>query len=128
VALYHVWFAAKRRKWLLQGDIGRAAKELMLQVAADKGINLIECQSMVDHFHLLIEVADRSDLSRALNLLKGTVSRRLFERFPELRMDAGVNNFWQHRYGARLVDVGATGMIRRYIRTQDQRLEKYERV
>jgi putative transposase len=126
--LYHVWFATKRRKWLLQGDIGHAARELMIQVAAEKGINLIECESMVDHVHLLIEVADRDELSRAMNLLKGATSRRLFEQFPDLRLDAGVSSFWQHRYGAKQVSAGAKGVIQRYIRSQEERLNKYERV
>ena len=113
---------------MLQGDIGHAAKELMIQVAAEKGVNLIECESMVDHVHLLVEVADRSELSRVMNLLKGATSRRLFEQFPDLRLDAGIHNFWQHRYAAEQVDAGAKGVVRRYIRTQERRLEKYERV
>lgn len=113
---------------MLQGDVGHAAKDLMTQVAAEKGVNLIECESIVDHVHLLVEVADRNELSRAMNVLKGATSRRLFEQFPDLRLDAGIHNFWQHRYAARQVGAGAKGVIRRYIRTQEQRLEKYERV
>ncbi len=128
MALYHVWFATKRRKWLLQGEVGEAAKELMLQVADEKGIDLIECENIVEHVHLLVEAADRDELSRAMNLIKGVTSRRLFEKFPDLRLDAGVNSFWQHRYAAKQVPSGAKGIIRKYIRTQEERLEKYDRV
>jgi putative transposase len=126
--LYHVWFGTKRRKWLLQGDVGEAARELMIQVAAEKGIDLIECEGIVDHVHLLLRVADQSELSKVMNSLKGVTLRRLFERFPDLRMDSGVNNFWQHRYGARCVPDGASRVIGGYISTQWGRLEKYDRV
>jgi putative transposase len=125
--LYHVWFATKRRKWLLQGDIAAAVKELMLSIADQKGIDLIECETMVDHLHLLLRIDGDQELSRALNLLKGVCSRRLFQRFPELAMDAGTDRFWQHRFAAKTVSEGAAGIVSAYIRTQDQRLDNYER-
>ena len=94
MALYHVWFATKRRKWLLQGEVAEATKELIQAVAREKGIKLIECEAVVDHVHLLIAVDTQQALSRAMNLLKGVSSRRIFQRFPELKQDAGINNFW----------------------------------
>ncbi len=127
MALYHVWFATKRRKWLLQGDVGEAAKELIMTVAKEKSINLVECEMMMDHVHLLIAVDDRTDLSKAMNLLKGATSRRLFQRFPDLKLDAGLNSFWQHRYAAKVVPEPAAVSVGQYIRTQWDRLDKYER-
>jgi putative transposase len=127
MALYHVWFSTKGRKWLLQGDVGEAAKELMVTVAGETGINLVECEMMVDHVHLLVAADDKAHLSRAMNLLKGATSRRLFQRFPDLKLDAGVNNFWQHRYAAKVVPKPAAASVGQYIRTQWDRLEKYER-
>jgi putative transposase len=127
MGLYHVWFATKRRKGLLQGDVSEAARELMMTVAKEKDINLLECETMVDHVHLLLAVDDRAHLSEAMNLLKGTTSRRLFQRFPELKLDAGINSFWQHRYAAKIVPEPAAASVGQYIRTQWDRLDKYER-
>jgi putative transposase len=125
--VYHVWFATKRRKWLLQGDVAEAAKELMWTVAKEKDVKLVECETMLDHVHLLIEAEDRTRLAKAMNLLKGATSRRLFQRFPDLKLDAGLNRFWQHRYGAKVVPEPAAASVGQYIRTQGDRLEKYER-
>ncbi len=91
--LYHVWFATKRRKWLLQGEVMDAACKLMSEVARDKSINLLERQAIADHMHLLLEVENKEALSKAMNLLKGVSARRLFQQFPELKFDAGVSNF-----------------------------------
>jgi len=125
--LYHVWFATKRRKWLLQGDVGEAVKGLMWTVAMEKNISLLECEMIVDHVHLLISTEDRARLSMAMNLLKGATSRRIFQRFPELKLDAKVGAFWQHRYAAKLVPEAAAATVGRYIRTQCDRLDRYER-
>jgi putative transposase len=125
--LYHVWFATKRRKWLLQGDVAEAAKELMRAVAEEKRITLLECETVVDHVHLPIGAEDGTRLSTAMNLLKGVTSRRIFQRFPELKLDAGIGASWQHRYGAKLVSEAAAVSVGDYIRTQWDRLEKYER-
>jgi REP element-mobilizing transposase RayT len=59
--------------------------------------------------------------------LKGVSARRLFERFPELKMDAHTNNFWQAGYGSKIIPLSAIGSLGNYIRTQWDRLEKYDR-
>jgi putative transposase len=125
--LYHVWFATKRRKWLLQGEVGQAAKESMWTVAKEKNIRLLECEIIVEHVHLLVSTEDRRRLFTAMNLLKGVTSRRIFQRFPELKLDAGVGAFWQRRYGAKLVSEAAAVTVGEYICTQWDRLDKYER-
>lgn len=124
---YHVWFATKRRRWLLQGDVAQATRELFWAVAKEKHLGLMECETVVDHVHLLVSAEDRTHLSTAMNLLKGVTSRRIFQRFPDLRMDARVAVFWQHRYAAEVVSEPAAVAVGRYIRTQWDRLEKYER-
>ena len=118
---------AKRREWLLQGDIAERALELIGTVAKEKSIRLKECATMVDYVHLLIEVEDRTDLAKAKSLLKGASSRRLLQQFPGLKLDAGVSHFWQKRYGARPVEPSALAGVAHHIRTQNRRPGKYER-
>ena len=125
--LYHTWFATKRRKWLLLGDVDDTVKDIIASVAAEKRIDLIECETAVDHVHVLLRAADRTELSRAMNYIKGLSSKRLFERLPELKLDIGMNNFWQHRYGAKVVPDAAKQSVTQYIRTQQERLENYAR-
>ena len=127
MAYFHVWFATKSRKWLLQGDVREAAKREFSTIALNKRIKLLECEAVVDHVHLLLEVSDRGRLPRIMNDLKGISARHLFEEFPELKLDAETNHFWQQRYGSKLVAPGALDAIKRYIRSQWDRLESFER-
>ena len=123
---FHIWFATKRRKWLLQGDVLDAARELLPQIAMEKGLRMIECEAIVDHMHLLLDLPDKSDLPKAMMNLKGVSARRIFERFPELKLDSGSSSFWQAGYGSRLVSPAALNVTQRYIQTQWDRLEKYD--
>ena len=111
----------------MQGHVGEAVKELMWTVAKEKNIRFLECETIVDHVHLLVSAEDRTRLSKMMNLLKGVSSRRILQMFPELRLDAGVGAFWQHRYAAKPVSEPAAATVAEYVRTQWDRLEKYER-
>jgi putative transposase len=123
---FHIWFGTKRRKWLLQGDVRDAAVELLKETATEKGIKLLEVEAVVDHVHLLLDLRDKGELPNAMMNLMGVSARRLFETFPELKLDAHANSFWQEGYGSKLVAPAAVPTVRRYIRTQWDRLEAYE--
>lgn len=127
MSLYHVWFATKKRKWLVQGDVQDVVEETISSVSAEEGIDLVKSGMAVDHAHMLVRATDRRDLSRAVNHLKGISSRRVFERLPELKLDIRMNNLWQHRYGVKVIPEKARVSVAQYIRTQSDRLEKYAR-
>lgn len=57
--------------------------------------------------------------------MKGVSARELFKAFPELKLDAHINNFWQRRFGYREVPEYQLPIVRKYIMTQDERLEDY---
>src|SRR3990170_4997671 len=120
--IYHVWFATKRRKWLLQDDIEDRTKALLLEIAQAYAIDVIALETVIDHVHILFRLNASQDLSRSMNLLKGVSARRVFEEFPELKLDAHTQHFWQKRYGSKPVPPGAIDAVARYIRTQKERL------
>ncbi len=124
---YHVWFKTKQRKWLLQGEVEEAVKRAIRDVAAEHDLGLVECETMVDHVHLLVEAADDAELSRTMHLLKGASARHVMESIPDIRMDAGIDHFWQKRYGAKPVEPSALAGVAHYIHTQKERPEKYAR-
>ncbi len=99
----------------------------MRQVASQKGIDLLAVGPMINHVHLLVNASGRQELARAMNLLKGISARRLFERFPDLKIDKAVDHFWQHRYAAKEVPDGSWRSVTGYITTQDLRPEKLSR-
>jgi putative transposase len=125
--VYHVRFATRRRKWLLQGEVEGRIKVLLGETATQYDIELLAFETMIDHVHLLIRLRADQNLSKCLNLLKGVSARRIFQEMPDIKLDAKTDHFWQKRFGSKLVPPGATPTVRRYIETQKERPEKYER-
>ena len=125
--VFHVWFATKNRKWLLVEEVRDTANLVLSEIALEKNIRLLEHEAVVDHVHLLIEIEDAARLPRAMNDLKGISARRLFQRYPEIKLDANTNHFWQEGYGSRVVAPQALETTRRYIQTQWDRLDHYDR-
>ena len=125
--VYHVWFATRRRRWLLQGEVEGRIKALLADTAAQHDIDLLALETMIDHVHLLIRLKANQNLSKCLNLLKGASARRIFQEMPDIKLDAQADHFWQKRFGSKLVPLGAVPTLRRYIETQKERPEKYER-
>ncbi len=123
--VYHVWFATRRRKWLLQGDVEERVKALLLEIAGQCEIDLLAVGTMVDHTHLLIRLREGQSLSGCIHRLKGASARRVFQEMPELKLDAQTEHFWQKRFGSKLVPPQAIEIVKRYIETQKERLEKY---
>jgi len=126
-SIYHVWFATKSRAWLLQGDIDAGVKAFIRQVAQQKRIQLLECESAVDHVHLLLRLGEGQRLPGVMNLLKGGSSYRLHRTFPELKLDSGSEHFWQRGYSFAVVEPGSLTARRSYVRSQKERLDKFEK-
>jgi putative transposase len=125
--VFHVWFATRSRKWLLQGEIAGEAKRLLIEVANMRGLKLLECEAVVDHVHLLLECEDRKALSKAMFYLKGGSSHELGLLYPSIKLDAHTLHIWQKGYGSKIVAPPALDATREYIRTQWDRLEEYDR-
>ena len=126
-AFYHVWFATKRRAWLLQDEIDQAMKHSIREIAEQKRIQLLECESAVDHVHLLLRLGQGQRLPEVMNLLKGGSSYRFHRTFPELELDSRSEHFWQRGYSFAVVEPGSLTACRRYVRSQKERLDKFER-
>jgi putative transposase len=122
----HVWFSTKERRRVLEGDLLEAAQRELRAAAERHRIRLLECEGVIDHFHLLLELHKLDELPRAMNLLKGASAHAIFREMPLLKLDLHTRNFWQVGYGSKVVPPAATSTVRRYIRTQWDRLEKYE--
>ena len=112
----------------MQGDVEDFVKGALQDIANEKGITLLKHETVVDHVHLLLALEPSESLSKSMNLLKGISSRKVFLKYPDVRLDAGVNHFWQKRYGARQVEPANLANVWDYIHTQKDHLERFDRL
>ena len=124
--LYHIWFSTKRRKRFLEGDVLDLTEQALRDIATEDGIDLLECKGVFDHVHLLLRCSSDDCLPGVMKALKGKSAYRIFRAAPDLRLVAQTGHLWQRGYGWKHVDPAAEGTVRRYIRSQMDRLEKFD--
>lgn len=112
---YHVVFCPKYRRRVLVDGVDVRLKEIIREVAAEHGVDVIEVEVMPDHVHLLAEVDPQFGVSRFVRLVKGRSSRLLRGEFPRLRM---LPVLWTNSYFVATVGGAPLAVLREYIENQ----------
>ena len=95
---FHVVFTVYRGKKALVGGIEAYFRELVEEIAKKRDYNIVAIETMPNHVHLLLTKPPWEALSRIVKNLKGATARRIFQRFPDLKMDMRSNHFWTRGY------------------------------
>ena len=118
---YHVVWSVKHRRRILTADIEAYMKELVQQIADDKGftVQLFECGDL-DHVHCFISAPPKLSITNIVKYLKGITGRKLFEQFPEIRSALYKGELWNHSYYVETIGSVSEENIRRYIERQSK--------
>ena len=95
--------------------------EIVGEVARKWNYNIIEMETMPNHVHILLEKSPWEDLAIIVKNIKGTTARRIFERFPELKLDMESNNLWTKGYNYVKHNSASLPNAIKYIREQKQK-------
>ena len=116
---YHVVWSVKYRRKILSEDVELYLKELVQQIAADKGftVHLFECGEG-DHVHCFVSGPPKLSITDIVKYLKGITGRKLFEQFPEIREKLWKGQLWNHSYYVETIGSVSEENIRRYIEKQ----------
>ena len=82
---YHLVWAPKYRKWVLQGAIRERVRELFCEIAAQHGFEMEELEVDKDHVHLFLSFPPRYSISAGVRLLKAVSAKEIWEEFQEVR-------------------------------------------
>ena len=90
---YHVVWSVKYRRRILTAEIEAYLKDLVQEIAEDKGfvVQLFECGDM-DHVHCFITAPPKFSVTVIVKYLKGITGRKLFEQFPEIKANCGTTH------------------------------------
>ena len=89
---YHIVFCPKYRRRVLIGNIANDLIEIFSSVAAEKNVEIKALEIMPDHVHMFISFDPRQPLHELIRYFKGTSSRILRDKYPELR--SRIPSFW----------------------------------
>lgn len=116
---YHVVWSVKYRRKILTPEIEAYMKELVQQIADDKGFTVseFECGEM-DHCHCFVSAPPKLPVTTIVKYLKGITGRKLFEQFPEIKEKLWRGQLWNHSYYCETIGSISEETIRKYIENQ----------
>ncbi|NQT29210.1 MAG: IS200/IS605 family transposase, partial [Candidatus Saganbacteria bacterium] len=91
-------------------------KTVFLEVSREKGFEIIECEILSDHVHLLIDQSYMLSTSMVVKNLKGVSSRRLFQKYKTNRGE--IRKLWGRSFDARKIDSNQKEVVINYIKNQ----------
>jgi len=114
---YHLVWAPKYRKWVLQGAVRERVRELFLEIAEHHGFEIEELEVDKDHVHVFLSFPPKYASGQVVGLLKALSAREIRAGFPEVRQQLWGGEFWEDGYFARTVGDKVTAeVIKKHIR------------
>jgi len=126
---YHLVWAPKYRKWVLQGAIRQRVKELFQEIAGHHGFEIEEMEVDKDHVHLFLSFPPKYSIGQVVGLMKAVSAKEIREEFPEVRKQLWGGEFWEDGYFARTVGDKVTAeVIKKYIRFHEAKRTRAEQL
>lgn len=120
---YHIIWGTKYRNKVLNNEIEDELKQLLYQIAEEKGFTISHLEiGLDDHVHLLISAPPKLSVTTIVSCLKGTSAFRLFRKHPELKQyywKKEDRHLWSPSYYVETIGTTNENAVAKYI--DDQR-------
>ena len=114
---YHVVFAPKYRRKVFYEDKRAEIRDIIRELCAWKGVEIIEGEICPEHVHLLLSIPPKLSVSSFMGYLKGKSSLMIFQRFGNMKFAYRNREFWCRGYYVDTVGKN-TKAIKEYIANQ----------
>lgn len=116
---YHLVWSVKNRRKVLSLEIEQFLKELVQEIAREKGFTVHQFEvGNRDHVHCFVTAPPKLSITNIVKYLKGISGRKVFERFPEIKEKLWKGRLWNPSYYVETVGSISEDAIRKYIEQQ----------
>ena len=77
---YHLVWAPKYRKWILDGEVRDTVKELFKEILAARDCEVIEMEIAGDHVHIFVSIPPRYSVGETVRVLKSVSAKEIFRK------------------------------------------------
>ena len=112
----HVVWITKYRYPVLQGPIALRLRELVRRICTENDVAVVSGAVSPKHVHLLVSYPPNISLSKLVQFIKGTSSRKLQQEFPALGKRYWGQHLWARGFFAVSTGNVTTAMIENYIK------------
>jgi putative transposase len=127
---YHIIWGTKYRNKVLNNKIEDELKQLLYQIAEEKGFAISHLEiGLDDHVHLLISAPPKLSVTTIVSCLKGTSAFRLFRKHPELKKfywSKEDRHLWSPSYYVETIGTTNQNAVAKYIDDQRKKELKNE--
>ena len=95
---YHLVWSTKYRYKLLRGDVQMRVREIVRQVCAENGVEILKGVVSSDHVHIFVSIPPKLAVSDLMRRIKGRAAFKLFREFPKLKKRYWGCHFWGRGY------------------------------
>lgn len=111
----HIVWVTKYRYHVLEGDIKKRCRELVIQVCEGEEVQILKGVVSKDHIHIHIEYPPRVSISHLVKRMKERSSRILQKEYPSLKKRYWGKHFWATGYGAWSTGNITDEMVQQYL-------------
>lgn len=120
---YHIIWGTKYRNKVLNGVIETDLKQILLNIADEKGFEIKYMEiGKDDYIHLMVSAPPKLSVTTIVSHLKGISALRLFKTHPELQkrfwLPAGERHLWSPSYFVESIGATNQDAIAKYIDNQ----------
>ena len=113
---YHLVWAPKYRKRILQGELRQRVSRIFHEVAESYDITIEDLEVCEDHVHTLCSFPPRYSIAQVVTRFKSLSARTVFREYPQVKRQLWGGEFWEDGYFARtLGDPVTVDVIRKYL-------------
>ena len=95
---YHVVWITKYRYKVLTGAIRKRVRQIIRQVCAENGVEIISGVLSSDHVHMFVSIPPSLSVSDFMRKVKGRSSHKVQMEFPVLKKRYWGRHFWGRGY------------------------------
>ena len=95
---YHLVWITKYRYNVLVGDVRLRVRQIIRQVCAENGVEIIKGVLSTDHVHMFVSLPPKLSVSDFMRKVKGRSSHKVQREFPDLKKRYWGRRFWARGY------------------------------
>ena len=119
---YHIVWCVKYRRKVINSLIEKSLFNILHKISIDNNFAILECNTDLDHVHLLIDCSPQHYIPNILKTLKGVSARLLMKKHGDiLKKQLWGGHLWNPSYFISTVSENTEQQVREYIRQQKEK-------
>ena len=114
--MYHLVWAPKYRKCILQAEVREVVEELFREILVARDCEIEEMEIAEEHVHIFTSIPPKYSVGHIVRAIKSISANEIFRRYPDIKRQLWGEEFWEDGYFVRTVgDKVTSETIKKYI-------------